>query len=138
MHDKIIAMSPVNRFLAWIGVKQKLAGRDHVPPLLREGDLWWCSVGENVGIEVNGKSGDFTRPVIIVKKFGRLGFLGVPTSTKQRTGTWYVSFSHQRIEEIALLSQVRVFSYKRLHSKMGELDSADLRNVKEALARLLT
>ena len=128
----------INRFLAWIGVKQKLAEREHKPPLLREGDLWWCGIGENVGIEVNGKSRDFTRPVIIVKKFGRLGFLGVPTTTKKRAGTWYVSFTHKGVEETALLSQVRIFSYKRLHTKMGELDGEDLRKVKKALARLLT
>ncbi len=131
-------MQTVDRFLEWIGVKQKLAGRDYEPPFLREGDLWWCGIGENVGIEINGKSHDFTRPVIVVKKFGRFGFLGVPTSTKQRTGSWYVTFSHKGIKETALLSQMRVFSYKRLHTKMGELDQTDMRNVKEALARLLT
>ena len=66
------------------------------PPLITEGDLWWCAVGENVGIEVNGKSKDFTRPVIILKKFGRLGFLGIPTTTQHRVGTWYVPFRAQR------------------------------------------
>ena len=128
----------MDRFFAWIGVKRSLAVREHEPPLMREGDLWWCAVGENVGIEVNGKSRDFTRPVIIVKRFGRFGFLGIPTSTKKRIGTWYVSFTHKEVEETALLSQMRVFSYKRLHAKMGELDGEDFRNVKEALARLLT
>jgi len=127
----------VNRFLEWIGVKQKLAEREYVPPFLREGDLWWCGVGENVGIEVNGKSKDFTRPVIVVKKFGRLGFLGIPTSRTPRTGSWYVGFVHKGLNETAMLSQVRVFSYKRLHAKMGELDGADMHKVKEALARLL-
>lgn len=131
-------MHTVEQFLEWIGVKQKLAAREHQPPLIREGDLWWCAVGENVGFEVNGKSDDFTRPVIIVKKLGRLGFVGVPTSTKKRVGTWYVSFVHKGIEETALLAQMRVFSYKRLHAKMGSLDETDFRKVKEALARLLT
>lgn len=128
----------MKRFLEWFGVKQKINNLEYNPPLLREGDLWWCGVGENVGIEVNGKSRDFTRPVIVIKKFGRLGFLGIPTSTKKRIGTWYVSFSHQGIEETAMLAQIRVFSYKRLHKKMGELDGANLHKVKEALARLLT
>ena len=128
----------MNRFLEWIGVKQKLAQREYVPPFLREGDLWWCGVGENVGIEVNGKSKDFTRPVIVVKKFGRLGFLGIPTSRKPRTGSWYVGFVHKGLNETAMLSQARVFSYKRLHAKMGELDGTDMHKVKEALVRLLT
>ena len=118
-------------------MKQKLSEREHEPPFLREGELWWCGVRENVGIEVS-KSRDFTRPVIVVKKLGRFGFLGIPTSTRKRVGTWYVSFAHKGIDETALLSQVRVFSYKRLHAKMGELDETDVHKVKEALTRLIT
>ena len=59
----------IKRFLDWIGIKEKLDAHEHQPPLITEGDLWWCAVGENVGIEVSGKSKDFTRPVIILKKF---------------------------------------------------------------------
>src|SRR3989344_6145662 len=121
----------MKRFLEWIGIKQKMDAREHKPPLTSEGDLWWCAVGENVGIEVNGKSNDFTRPVIVLKKFGRLGFLSIPTTTRSRTGSWYVSFRHKGIQETSVLSQARVLSYKRLHSKMGTLDDEDFRNVKE-------
>ena len=126
----------MKRFLEWIGIKQKLDMKDYQPPFITEGDLWWCAVGENVGIEINGKSADFTRPVIVLKKFGRLGFLGIPTTTQSRTGSWYVSFIHKGTSETAVLSQGRAFSYKRLHSKMGTLDQTDLRKVKEAYARL--
>jgi mRNA interferase MazF len=128
----------MNRFLEWIGIKQKLDAREHQPPLITEGDLWWCAVGENVGIEAGGKSKDFTRPVIILKKFGRLGFLGIPTTTKERIGSWYVSFLHKGINETATLSQARVLSYKRLHSKMGTLDETDFKTIKEAYVRLFT
>lgn len=128
----------MKRFLEWIRIKMALDEHDHKPPLITEGDLWWCAVGENVGIEVNGKSKDFTRPVIILKKFGRLGFLGIPTTTRHRVGSWYVSFLHKGIRETAVLSQARVFSYKRLHGKMGTLDDTDFHNVKEAYLRLFT
>jgi|SRR3989344_2263042 len=128
----------IKRFLDWIGIKEKLDAHEHQPPLITEGDLWWCAVGENVGIEVSGKSKDFTRPVIILKKFGRLGFLGIPTTTQTREGTWYVAFVHKGIRETAVLSQARAFSYKRLHSKMGTLDETDYQNVKEAYVRLIT
>lgn len=128
----------VKRFLGWIGIKQKLDGHDYRPPLTSEGDLWWCAVGENVGVEISGKSDNFTRPVIILKKFGRLGFLGIPTTTKKRVGSWYVAFVHKGISETAMLSQARIFSYKRLDRKMGTLDDADFHNVKEAYVRLFS
>ncbi|MBI3442584.1 MAG: type II toxin-antitoxin system PemK/MazF family toxin [Candidatus Sungbacteria bacterium] len=128
--------SGMKKFLEWIGVKQKIDEREHEPPLTTEGDFWWCAIGENVGIEVAGKSKDFTRPVVLIKRFGRFGFLGVPTTTKECKGTWYVSFMHKGIRETAMLSQARVFSYKRLDRKIGTLDDEDLKKVKEAYVRL--
>ena len=131
-------MQIVKKFLSWIGLKEKIEIQVNTPPLLSEGDLYWCMVGENVGIEVSGKSTLFTRPVVVLKKFGRLGFLGIPTTTKEREGSWYVTFMHKGQRETAMLSQARVLSYKRLGKKMGTLDQTDLKNVKEAYVRLFS
>ena len=125
-------------FDKWNTKKKRLDGHEYQPPLVSEGDLWWCAVGENVGIETSGKSEHFTRPVVVLKKFGRLGFFGIPTTTKKREGTWYVSFVHKEVPEVAMLSQARVFSYKRLDKKMGTLDAGDFIKVKEAFMRLFT
>lgn len=126
------------QFDTWFLLKKRLDNHDYSPPHVTEGDMWWCSVGENVGIEISGKSSNFTRPIIVLKKFGRLGFLGIPTTTKKRTGSWYVSFVHKGVGETAMLSQARVLSYKRLDKRMGTLDGTDFKNVKEAYIRLFT
>ena len=126
----------MKRFLEWIGIKQQIDAHEHQAPLITEGDLWWCAIGENVGVEVNGKSKDFTRPVIVLKKFGRLGFFGIPTTTQNRSGSWFVTFMHKGISETAMLNQARAFSYKRLHRKIGTLDEADFKKVKEAYVSL--
>ena len=128
----------VKRFLEWIGVKRKLDINNYQPPLVKEGDLWWCAIGENVGIETSGKGERFTRPVIVLKKLGRLAFFGIPTTTTQRSGTWYVPFKHKGISEVAMLTQARIFSYKRLDRKMGSLDDEDFKTVKEAFVRLFS
>ena len=128
----------MKRFLEWIGIKQKLDTHEYNPPLITEGDMYWCAVGENVGIEVSGKDSHFTRPVIILKKFGRLGFLGIPTTTKERAGSWYVPFVHKGVRETAMLNQARVFSYKRLDKKMSSLNDEDFKKVKEAYISLFT
>ena len=83
-------MNFVKRFLEWIKLKEKLHESEYKIPLFKEGEVWWCALGENVGIEMNGKSKDFTRPVLIFKKLSREGFLGIPMSTKLKEGTWYV------------------------------------------------
>ena len=80
----------VNRFFEWIGLKEKLHRSDHKPPFVSERDLWWASLGQNVGSEVNGKSGRFSRPVLVMRKFAHGFYLVAPTTTKQREGTWYV------------------------------------------------
>jgi len=128
----------IKRFREWIRIKQKLDDNSYTPPLIHEGDLWWCAIGENVGVETSGKGNNFTRPVIVLKKFSRLAFFGIPTTTNtERIGSWYVHFRHQGVDEVAMLAQARMFSYKRLDLKMGELDGEDFKRVKEAFIRLL-
>lgn len=129
----------VKRFLEWIGIKQKLDTNDYNPPLVNEGDFWWCAIGENVGVEISGKGQNFTRPVIVLKKFGKLAFFGIPTTTNlKREGTWYAPFKHKGVHEVAMLTQARMFSYKRLDRKMGELNDKDYKKVKEAFCRLFS
>ena len=61
----------MKQFLFWIGVKERLHNGQHPPPLVSEGDIWWASVGENVGSEINGKSRLFSRPVKFVPQLPR-------------------------------------------------------------------
>jgi hypothetical protein len=58
----------LKRFLPWIVLKEDLHNNEHRPPHVSEGDIWWASVGENVGSEINGKSKLFFRPVVILRK----------------------------------------------------------------------
>ncbi len=34
-----------------------------------EREVWWCGIGINIGVEIDGKNSDFERPVLVVKKF---------------------------------------------------------------------
>lgn len=40
-------------------------------PMINDGDIWWCAVGKNVGIEIDGKGRRFSRPVLIMKKLSK-------------------------------------------------------------------
>ena len=46
-----------------------------VYPSFKEGELWWCSIGINVGVEIFGKGPDAVRPVVIFKKINKFLFL---------------------------------------------------------------
>ena len=64
------------RFDEWNEVKKNTHGLRRMPAI-KEGEIWWCAIGENVGVEINGKSEVFSRPVLVLKKLSRFGFMGI-------------------------------------------------------------
>lgn len=110
--------------------------QEHTPPLFKEGEIWWCHFGENIGMEMNGKNETFTRPVVILKKYDRYSFLAVPLTTHSKEGSWYLTFTHNQKSQTAVLSQARVISYKRLKELFGQIDSTDYNNIKKAFLDL--
>ena len=88
----------------------------------QERDIWWCSIGKNVGFEQNGKGKNFARPVIVLRKFSNEVFWGVPLTTKIKTGKYYVSIDlGDGITRTATLSQLRLIDGKRLYQKLGSI-----------------
>lgn len=117
-------------FSKWMKLKGQLDEMSHSAPFVSEGDMWWASVGENVGSEIGGKNDLFSRPVIILKKLAHGFYFVIPTSTKTKEGSWYVGFKHQSKDMIACLHQARAIDHRRLSSKLGTLDSEDFDRIK--------
>ncbi len=126
----------IKKFLEWIRLKEKLHVNNYEPPFFKEGEVWWCYVGENIGNEINGKSSKFTRPIIIFKKYDKYTFLGLPLSTKQKVGTWYAPIVFSGMEQVVVLSQGRVFDYRRLKDRIVELETLQFSSVRKAFAIL--
>ena len=53
-----------NIFKKWLDAKQAAGGL-----FFHEREIWWCSLGMNVGVEIDGKNFRFERPVLIVRRF---------------------------------------------------------------------
>lgn len=123
------------RFKEWIEVKEA-KHFENVSRTINEGEVWWCAVGENVGIEINGKSDTFARPVLILKKLSRQGFLGVPLTSQKHTGSWYAEFEFKDKRQYAALCQIRVLSTSRLYKKMGMVPKSDLEIVQNGFRKL--
>ncbi len=126
----------LKRFIEWIGWKERLHEGTGKPPYFKEGEMWWAHIGENIGSEVNGKGVAFTRPIVIYKKFGSESFFAIPTSTQIKEGTWYVSFVHKDVREVALLSQGRIMSYKRLKERIGKIDPKHFQDIRKGFLKL--
>ena len=127
--------SEIKHFKEWIGLKEKIHFSNSAPKI-NEGDIWWCGCGENVGIEINGKSSRFSRPVLIMKKLSRQGFMGIPITSQEKTGSWYAEFTFLGKSQYAAVCQARVMSASRLYSKIGQIPKTDLDIVKDAFHKL--
>lgn len=122
-------------FDEWNTVKKKLEVYGGLPNI-SDGEIWWCAMGENIGVEVSGKGKRFLRPVLVMRKINKHEFIGIPLTTKQRKGSWYVSFLFNDRKEVASLIQVRAMSVRRLVYKMGEVPESDLELVKRAFLQI--
>ncbi len=125
----------IKRFKEWITVKEKLHFSNS-QPFYKEGEIWWCSTGENIGTEVNGKGSDFTRPVLIFKKFSSDTFFGLHLSSKEKSGSWFVQISFKGENQTIILNQGRTYCSTRLKSQMGQVGEYYFKKIKDGFYRL--
>jgi hypothetical protein len=57
------------RLIEWLKVKTVLVDAPQKNSLFKEREVWWCSIGLNVGDEEFWKGAYFTRPVLVFKKY---------------------------------------------------------------------
>jgi mRNA interferase MazF len=116
-------------FIQWNKRKMVIHEMDGLA-LFHEREVWWCTLGVNIGSEQDGGHGDFGRPVVIIKKFNLDSCIVVPLTTKNKNGKYY--FSVGKIEEreaVAVLSQVRFIDRRRLSNKICTLERKLYRNL---------
>ena len=123
-------------FDGWIEVKKAVHCRG-ATPTIEKGEIWWSSVGENVGSEICGKGKTFNRPVIIFRKLDKYSFWAIPLTSKLHEGSWYVPFEFDGRKEIAVVSQIEYMSVFRLNRKIGQLSNLDYQKVYDGFYRLL-
>ena len=61
-------------YTAWYALKSQLEAGDFKGNF-SEREIWWCSIGANIGHEEDGKHRYFERPVIVLRKYNKNYFL---------------------------------------------------------------
>lgn len=105
--------------------------------LFNQREIWWCVLGVNVGYEQDGKSIDFERPVIIVRKLSPNTCVILPLTTKKRLEKFQVVVNHENVKGYALLDQIRVVDTRRLLRKIGLADEKEFFEIIERLKKML-
>lgn len=102
-------------FYGWNELKKMLDGQvlDRCPAF-KSKELWMCYMGLNIGHEQDGQGSMFLRPVLIFKIINNETFLGIPITTKIRESSDSFKFNLGGMDQFAILSQIRLFSVKRL------------------------
>lgn len=119
-------------FDEWNILKKKVNKRDRIP-LIKEGDLWWCHLGMNIGIESAGKHKNFSRPVLIIKKHNRNHLIVIPTSSRPKYGKYYYKIIVEEKTSYLMLSQIRIMDTKRVISKISRVKNETLTEIKKAV-----
>ena len=120
-------------FNRWNELKKKIDVRN--PIYVSERDVWFCSVGLNVGSEQSGKHELFERPVLVIKKITANTFIGVPLTSNKKKGSWYVEI--ESTNSSAIISQIKLFDTRRLARKIKVISMEEFEIIKDKLKKFI-
>ena len=123
-------------FDAWNEVKKETHKNNAVPDFPKEREIWWSSVGVNIGVETDGKHETFERPVLIVRVFNKEMLWAVPVTSTMKDSPFYYPFLFKNEDRSVILTQLRAMSTKRLLRQVDVMSVEDFEKVIEALEGL--
>jgi mRNA interferase MazF len=101
-------------------------------------EVWWCSLGVNIGFEQDGKGITQERPVLIIKGFNRYICIVVPLTTVIKDNPYYIPLGKIcNKNSFAIISQIRLIDTKRLVNKIGIIDKKLFSSVRKAVKDIL-
>lgn len=121
-----------DRYNTWNTLKKELHEKE-TKILFKEGEIWWVSLGQNIGEECYGKGEKFRRPVIVFRKLTSSSCIVIPLTSKERSGTWYFEFEIDDNKKFAMMHQMKMLSTKRFESRMTTLPEKEIRELKKAV-----
>ena len=124
-------------FDKWNELKKNLNTREE-KILFHEREIWWCSLGVNIGFEENGKNEMFERPVLVIRKFNKFVLWVLPLTRSHKEGDYYYHIEQGDEEDsVVILSQIRLISSKRLLRRMRTIKENEFNDIKGKVKRFL-
>jgi mRNA-degrading endonuclease toxin of MazEF toxin-antitoxin module len=107
-------------------------------PYYHEREVWWCTLGVNVGSEENGSGEEYRRPALILKGLSIETCLIVPLTTSAKDHPLRVAVGLIGGKQArAILSQMRVIDTKRLVRKIEYLNIVTFEQIRKAAKGML-
>ncbi len=126
-------------FDEWNQLKKKIEAEKNSPDKFpKEGEVWMSNLGKNIGYEQNGSGDNFSRPVLITKKFNNHMFWAISLSTKQKDFDFYFNYTDPNNQKVsAILAQMKLVSVKRLKRKLYDVPNELFDEIKQKLKSFL-
>ena len=127
----------MKNFDIW-NIQKKKTDQEVNSVMFYEREVWWCIVGTNIGVEMDGKHELFLRPVIVIRKFNKNMALIIPTTAQEKSNKYYFSVSGDDDKKyLACLSQIKSISTKRLFRKIGTIKKGDYLSLLEKVSEMV-
>jgi mRNA-degrading endonuclease toxin of MazEF toxin-antitoxin module len=124
----------MENFDEW-NILKKTLNENETKVFFKEGEVWWVSIGQNIGEETYGKGSKFRRPVIVFRKLTGNSCIAIPLTSKEREGTWYFKFEVDDVVRYAMMHQSRILSTKRFESRIATMPEKDFKELKNAVGK---
>ena len=118
-------------FQSWCDLKVEINNEVNRPNVLVR-EIRWCSIGHNIGSEIDGKGELFARPVLILKIISSHTCLVLPMTHSKKEGRHIVEIDFQDEKVKIRLDQIKIVDLKRLKSKIGRLSEGKFEAVNKS------
>lgn len=102
-----------------------------------EMEIWWISLGQNIGTEIFGKGKDFSRPALIINSENSESVICLPLSSKIKKGKYrcIIKTDDSKLHDV-LISQIRLADKRRLIKKIYTLDIEQYKKINDIYNKL--
>lgn len=101
-------------------------------------EVWWCSMGVNVGFEQDGTSKNYQRPVLVLKGFSRHVCWVIPITTSKKKNPYHIRIGEIEGREcFAIISQLRLIDTKRFTDRLTIVDELIFEEIRKAVRNLV-
>ena len=116
-------------FNNWNTLKKQLHSNDRIF-YAHPREVWWGSLGVNIGAETDGKNENFERTILIINVYNTESMLVLPITSREKNDKFHKKIVIDSVDKTGMpykkdvwvkLTQARVISSKRLLRKVDIL-----------------
>ena len=101
-------------------------------------EIWWCSIGLNIGFEQDGTSLKYQRPVLVLRGFSRQVCWVIPLTTARKNNPYHIKIGEIDGQKcFAIISQLKLVDTKRFTNRMTIVDKIIFEKIRKAVRDLI-